>query len=145
VARARRPLARVPSRNGAAFIVVSVSEWCRVAWQYIVPGILFKFVISRADTYGSDRLAAKEAGHQLKSLVRFRQCDTIIRCEGVLRALLSRTEARALTAVSVCERPLCPCLCLQHATDADHRPLRISAARDIAGAHQQVHHPVRLC
>ncbi len=45
-----------------------------------MPGILFKFVYDHKGAYRSDRLAAKEAGHQLKSLVRFRQSGTGIRC-----------------------------------------------------------------
>ena len=34
--------------------------------KYIVAGILFKFAIDSQGLYGSDDLAAKEAGHQLK-------------------------------------------------------------------------------
>ena len=45
--------------------------------QYRIGGILFKFVIDREvggrPVYGSDRLAAKEAGHQLKSLAKLHQ------------------------------------------------------------------------
>jgi hypothetical protein len=52
---------------------------CLSAWSGPVPGILFKFVFDHKRAYGSERLAAKEAGHQLKSLVRFRQAGTGIR------------------------------------------------------------------
>jgi hypothetical protein len=48
-----------------------------------VAGILFKFVLDRGGPhgFGSDRLAAKEAGHQLKGLTRLQQQESRdIRC-----------------------------------------------------------------
>ena len=46
-----------------------------VLLQYIVAGILFKFVLDRGELFGSDRLAAKEAGHQLKGIMMLQQCS----------------------------------------------------------------------
>ena len=48
--------------------------------KYIVAGILFKFAIDSKGLYGSDDLAAKEAGHQLKSNVALSQCQTVRVC-----------------------------------------------------------------
>ena len=42
--------------------------------KYVVAGILFKFSIDSKGLYGSDDLAAKEAGHQLKVWCRMRRC-----------------------------------------------------------------------
>lgn len=42
--------------------------------KYLVDGILFKFAVDSKGIYGSDELAAKEAGHQLRALCSLMNC-----------------------------------------------------------------------